>query len=91
MGVTENFGQYSDGEIPNIKGTVDPVTSQSNGFGSATGAFTYTKDGQDNYTGGSWNLQWGKLSIDASRSSSVYKNVTHVLPKHGRAMYIIKY
>lgn len=83
---------YFAGSLPRITAEANPVTSQSNGFGSGSGAFTFTKTGQDNYTGGGWNLQWGTLNFDASRSSSAYVRTDNLVIPRGRGtMYIIKY
>lgn len=85
------YGQYLAGKLPNVTANANPVTSQSNGFGGGSGAFTFTKNGQDNYTGGGWNLQWGELNFNAKRISSIYvDNYNYVTPEGYSCLYIIK-
>lgn len=87
--------RFHDAGLPNITATMTRVCSgsQNDPLSTATGAFTLSSViNLNGYDGGGYGLRAKDLTLDASRSSSVYKdNVTTVQPSSYLVRYIIKY
>ncbi len=89
-----SVGRTTNGAIPNITGTVHPGNADVyTGIFSASGAFSPTSQGQAN-TIFNVNAQLKttnhSASFDASRSSSLYKTTSSVIPASVGVNYIIK-
>ena len=82
-------GTVKTAGLPNITGNFPiELVNPSN---SASGAFTLSKGSQNNRGIAGGTYTWGGVSIDASRSSSIYGNSTTVQPPAVTMRYIIKY
>lgn len=93
-------GTYGSESLPNITGSfnlvlpVGPTEGVALGSNSYTGAFSATRTGTTRYVSTSVNTttSYGKEpSIDASRSSSTYKDNAKVNPDNAEIMYVIKF
>ena len=82
-------GTVKSAGLPNITGSflLELVNPQEN----STGAFYLEKGGPNNRDAYNGTYGWGKVYIDASRSSSIYGNSTTVQPPALTMRYIIKY
>ena len=80
---------YLNAGLPNITGTVTKMFAETDA--NANGAMILSNNyGQNNWSNLTTNRGW-TLSIDASRSSSIYGNSTTVQPKATKSYWIIKY
>lgn len=90
-----SVGQYSNGNVPNISGTIGLV-GNTNGVdirNGTSGAFAVTSTAGGAYGGGGGrgDLEQGTLSFDASRSNPVYGLSDRVIPAYATCLFCIRY
>lgn len=74
-GTTDNVGSMQEAAAPNIKGETSQIpTGWTNTSWAATGAFYKTGEMANSGAGGNSGVYAWKLGLDASKSSSVYKD-----------------
>ena len=95
-GNAASLGVKQGSAVPNITGTFTASNAVWWGGGSfggvANGAFYNSGDaGQHNVGNGGSGCAWRNIVLNASRSSSVYKNVSEVRPDNYSLVWVIKY
>lgn len=96
VGGSANVGRYNAGEAPNITGEIyntEQTTPLRYGNPREVGALYLSRfiSGTSNpNAAGSYEIGRG-FAIDASRSSSVYKNVSRIISHGIMTFYLIKY
>lgn len=80
-----NVGEHQDANLPNITGKATDI-----GFGTTTGSFVTTSSSNYRATAGSsGSSKFGQLSIDASKSSSIYTSIDDARPTNTSVLYCI--
>lgn len=94
-GTEKQRGTTTNGELPNITGSWSPKGTASSYLygGGNKSLYTDSITATSAVTGGSVasSSMVNKLNLDASKSSSIYKNVSKVKPFGIFLPYIIKY
>lgn len=91
VGGSANIGRYNAGEVPNITGGFNTGDRRTHIQGTSGAIYRAT------VSSSTWGMGSGDtgntqgVGFDASRSSSVYKNVSRVIAHGVMMFYCIKY
>lgn len=75
------LGDLIEAGLPNITGNFVAANNSTYWGGNVTGAFTASSYNSHNIGNGGTTCYWNNISLDASRSSSVYDNSSTVQPQ----------
>lgn len=91
-GNSASLGTKQTGAVPNITGNLNGHiwnNNQSDGaFSTTKSIYAFKQGGTSNNAPGVYSTTW---NLDASRSSSVYKDVSEVRPDNMSVIWVIKY
>lgn len=90
VGFRGNVGEYVAESLPNISGSVNSITQGNKSLPTANGALKITDNGTSYQTGSTEYMKKAILTIDASLSSSSYKNNAPV-QQRATQMYLYFY
>ena len=90
VGLRNNVGEYVAESLPNINGSVNSITQGNESLPTSNGALKITDNGTAWQTGSTKYMKKAILTIDASLSSSSYKNNAPV-QQRATQMYLYFY